>query len=78
MSITIVTRAGKGSALTHAEADANFSNLKDGVEAIVAPAASATPAANGDLVIEATSDTELTIKYKGSDGIVRGIVLPIE
>ncbi len=35
------------------------------------PAASVTPAANGDLVIQATSNTSLTFKYKGSDGTVR-------
>jgi hypothetical protein len=78
MAITIVTRAGKGSALTHNEADANFTNLADAIETVITPAASATPAAIGDLVIEATSDTLLTIKYKGSDGIVRAIGLPIE
>jgi hypothetical protein len=35
------------------------------------PAASVTPANNGDLEIEATSNTTLTFKYKGSDGTVR-------
>lgn len=35
------------------------------------PAASVTPASNGDLVIQATSNTSLTFKYKGSDGTVR-------
>jgi hypothetical protein len=35
------------------------------------PSASLTPASNGDLVIEATDDTTLTFKYKGSDGTVR-------
>jgi len=34
----IVTRAGKGAVLTHAEVDANFTNLNDGIEAILAPA----------------------------------------
>jgi len=31
---TIVTRAGKGSSLTHAEVDANFTNLNNAVETI--------------------------------------------
>jgi hypothetical protein len=31
---TIVTRAGKGSALTHAEVDANFTNLNNAVQTI--------------------------------------------
>lgn len=35
------------------------------------PAASITPANNGDLEIEATSNTQLTFKYRGSDGVVR-------
>lgn len=35
------------------------------------PAASVTPANNGDLSIQATSNTSLTFKYKGSDGTVR-------
>jgi len=35
------------------------------------PAASVTPTANGDLVIEATSNTTLTFKLKGSDETIR-------
>jgi hypothetical protein len=35
------------------------------------PSASLTPSANGDLCIEATNNTTLTFKYKGSDGTVR-------
>jgi hypothetical protein len=35
------------------------------------PGASITPAANGDLTIEATNNTTATIKLKGSDGVVR-------
>ncbi|TGY87360.1 hypothetical protein E5163_14930 [Marinicauda algicola] len=35
------------------------------------PGASVTPADNGDVVFEATSDTTFTIKLKGSDGVVR-------
>jgi hypothetical protein len=38
---------------------------------ILKPNASITPAANGDLAIQATSNTSLTFKYKGSDGTVR-------
>lgn len=34
-------------------------------------AASVTPANNGDVVFQATSNTSFTIKYKGSDGVVR-------
>lgn len=35
------------------------------------PAASVAPANNGDLVIQATSNTSLTFKFKGSDGVIR-------
>jgi len=41
------------------------------------PAASQTPASNGDLTFEATSNTSLTVKYKGSDGTVRSTVLTL-
>lgn len=36
-----------------------------------APAASVTPSENGDLAIEATNNTTLKFKLKGSDGVVR-------
>ena len=32
MAVTIVTRSGKGSPLTHDQVDANFDNLNDGKE----------------------------------------------
>lgn len=35
------------------------------------PSSSRTPSANGDLVVEATSNTSLTFKLKGTDGTVR-------
>jgi hypothetical protein len=38
---------------------------------VLKPSASVIPAANGDLVIEKTSNTSLTFKVKGSDGTVR-------
>jgi len=41
------------------------------VDALTHPASSLDPANNGDLVIEATDNTTLTFKYKGSDGTVR-------
>lgn len=41
------------------------------------PSASLTPTNNGDLVIQATSDTSLTFKYKGSDGVVRSASLTL-
>jgi hypothetical protein len=41
------------------------------------PGASVTPAQNGDVVFELTSNTSLTIKAKGSDGTVRSVVLTL-
>jgi hypothetical protein len=41
------------------------------------PAAAMTPAANGDLTIEATSNTSLTFRLRGSDGIVRSASLTL-
>gem|GEM_PF-2738733 len=37
----------------------------------VAPGASVTPSANGDVTFQLTSNTQLTFKAKGSDGVVR-------
>lgn len=39
--------------------------------AVLSLAASASPAANGEAVFQATSDTSFTIKYQGSDGVIR-------
>lgn len=41
------------------------------------PDASATPSNNGDLVVEATSNTTLTFKLKGTDGTVRSGTLTL-
>lgn len=41
------------------------------------PISSITPSNNGELVFEATSNTQFTIKYKGSDGTVRSNVLTL-
>jgi hypothetical protein len=41
------------------------------------PAASATPASNGDMVFEVTDNSTLTIKVKGSDGTVRVVALTL-
>lgn len=41
------------------------------------PTAAITPAANGDLTIEATSNTSLTFRLRGSDGIVRSASLTL-
>lgn len=42
---------------------------------VLVPSASVTPGTNGHLVIEATSNTIVKIKLKGSDGTVRSVTL---
>lgn len=41
------------------------------------PPASYTPASNGDLTVEATSNTSLTFRLKGTDGTVRSAALTL-
>lgn len=43
----------------------------------IQPAATATPANNGDMVFELTDNSTLTIKVKGSDGTVRVVALTL-
>ncbi len=44
---------------------------------VLRPGASVTPASNGDMVFEATSDTTVTLKLKGSDGTVRSAIITL-
>lgn len=44
---------------------------------ILTPPATVTPAANGALAFELTSNTSLTIKVRGLDGVVRSAVLTL-
>lgn len=48
-----------------------FRQVYDNLSSLATPKTSATPAYNGDLVIQATSNTSLTFKLKGTDGVVR-------
>jgi len=41
------------------------------------PPASITPASNGDYVVEATNNTTLTFRLRGSDGVVRSATLTL-
>lgn len=43
----------------------------------IVPGSSVTPVSNGDLVVEATSNTSVTIKLKGTDGTVRSVSLTL-
>jgi hypothetical protein len=60
-----------GTSSTNATADLRLRSV------IQQPPATITPANNGDLVVEATSNTLLTFKYKGSDGTVRSGTLAV-
>lgn len=54
------------------ELDTNIENLKDTyLENKSSILSSISPTNNGELVFEATSNTTITIKYKGTDGVVR-------
>lgn len=44
---------------------------------IFTPPASSSPGENGELVIQATSNTSLTFKLKGSDGVIRSASLTL-
>ena len=44
---------------------------------VLLPAASTTPANNGELVFERTSNTLLTLRLKGTDGVVRSVALTL-
>ena len=41
------------------------------------PDSTSNPVNNGDLIFEATSNTQLNVKYKGSDGVVRSATLTL-
>ena len=51
--------------------------IQPGSSLVVKLQATATPPSNGDMTFELTSDTSLTIKVKGSDGIVRSATLEL-
>jgi hypothetical protein len=52
-------------------------DLVTGGNLTIKPSASITPTVNGTVTFEATSNTSLTIKMKGTDGIVRSTTLTL-
>ena len=52
-------------------------NLLKLTQPILLPASSVTLATNGDLAFEATSNTSLTIRYRGTDGTTRSAALTL-
>jgi hypothetical protein len=57
--------------------DANRWSTIYGYNMTLRPSSSRTPSNNGDLVVEATSDTQVKLKLKGSDGVVRSVTLTL-
>lgn len=47
------------------------------LQLLFAAQSSVSPAANGQFAIEATSNTQITLKYRGSDGVTRSIALTV-
>jgi hypothetical protein len=52
--------------------------FKGNGDIIFVPDATTTPANNGELGVEATSNSTLSLKFKGSDSTERSIVLPLD
>jgi hypothetical protein len=67
---------GRGSN-TFTVGDATQTSAKLFGTPIWTPQSSVTPSENGELLIEATSNTSVTIKLKGTDGVVRSVVLTL-
>jgi hypothetical protein len=51
--------------------------ITEGGSFVFTPQPIVTPVNNGDMVFELTSNTKLTIKVKGSDGIIRKVALTL-
>jgi hypothetical protein len=66
-----------GGAKTGSGTDGNINVGSARGQIILNPAASVTPTVNGQLMFQATSNTSLTFKYKGSDGTVRSASLTL-
>lgn len=64
---------GKGTGTTNLADSAGVNRVVvDSVRGVVlAPVASSAPTQNGELSVEATNNTTLTFRFKGSDGVVR-------
>jgi hypothetical protein len=65
-----LSHAASAPALFRINGSTKWALRKDGA-IVTKPPASASPGVNGDVLVEATSDTLLTTKFKGSDGTIR-------
>ena len=70
-SNTLKIFAGGGIASGNEAIACNGTTIETKDDLVQNPGSSVTPAENGELVVEATNDTTLTFKLKGSDGTVR-------
>jgi hypothetical protein len=69
---TIFVGASSGSGSLEFQTNGSAPRLKLGTQGAQVPLlSSATPSSNGDMVFQKTSDTSLTVKVRGSDGVVR-------
>ena len=64
-SFVVTAQSVKPNQELNTDDDAEFANLN------LNPDTTRTPATNGELTVEATSNTSLTFKLKGTDGVIR-------
>lgn len=69
-SFTGVVRSGGNNAQDLGSSTFYWKNLY-ATNIVIKPAAAVTPVNNGEVMLQLTSDTQLTFRVKGSDGIVR-------
>ena len=67
----IMIAKGNGSARLRDGSGIDRVQVDNVVGLTLVPLATSTPVNNGDLAIQATSNTSLTFKFKGADGVVR-------
>lgn len=77
LTSALSTEAGISSTATSVVLTLDNTTATFSGDVIQTPSSSITPANNGEVVVEATSDTSLTFKLKGSDGTVRSATLTL-
>ena len=75
---TVVLQGGGTGGVALKDGTANTRLLVDATTGVrIVPLQTAVPPNNGEMTVQATSDTQLTFRYKGSDGIVRSATLTL-
>ena len=77
LSSAVATATGISSTATSTVVTLNDLTATFDTDIVQTPSVSLVPANNGELIVEATSNTSLTFKLKGSDGVVRSAVLTL-